>query len=72
MKSSTYIKEVQVLNGCLAAVNQFLSSSIEKCKPIFQAIKKNETKFSWDKQCEASFQCLKAYLSSPPFITTSR
>ena len=42
MKSPICIKRVQILNGCLAALNRFLSRSIDKCKPFFQVIKKNE------------------------------
>jgi len=42
MKSPTTIKDVQILNGRLAALNRFLSRSIDKCKPFFLVIKKNE------------------------------
>jgi len=62
MKSPTYIKEVQMLNGSLAALNRFLSQSTDKCKPFFQAIK-NGANFHW-KEYEAAFQSLKRYLSS--------
>ena len=42
MKSPTCIKEVQILNGRLATLNRFLSRSMDKCKPFFQALKKME------------------------------
>jgi len=48
IKSLICVKEVQILNGRLAALNRFLSRSTDKCKPFFQAIKKNETDFCWD------------------------
>ena len=40
MKSLTCVKEVQMLNERLAALNRFLSRSMDKCKSFFQAIKK--------------------------------
>ena len=55
MKSPTTIKEVQILNGRLAALNCFLSRSIDKCKPFFLAIKKNGADFCWNNECEAAF-----------------
>ena len=45
MKSPTCVKEVQMLNGCLAALNRFISRSTDKCKPFFQALKKNGADF---------------------------
>jgi len=45
MKSPTYVKEVQMMNGRLAALNQFISRSMDKCKPFFQALKKNGVDF---------------------------
>ena len=41
MNSPTCVKEVQLLNGCLTALNLFLSRSMNKCKSFFQAIKRN-------------------------------
>ena len=48
MKSMTTVKEVQILNGPLVALNRFLSRSFDKFKPHFLAIKKNEADFCWD------------------------
>ena len=45
MKYPTKVKEVQILNGRLAALNRFLSRSIDKCKPFFLSIKKNKANF---------------------------
>jgi len=33
------------------------------------AVKKNEADFSWNDQCEATFQSLKAYLASPSLLS---
>jgi len=52
MKSPTTIKEVQILNGRLVALNHFLSKSTDKCKPFFLTIKKNGTCFCWNEECE--------------------
>ena len=49
MKSLTTIKEVQILNGRLDALNRFLSRSIDKCKPFFLDIKKNRVDFCLNK-----------------------
>ena len=69
MKSPTTIKEVQILNGRLVALNYFLSISTDKCKPFFLAIKKNGADFFWNDQYEAAFLRLKAYLASPPLLS---
>ena len=42
----TCVKEVQKVKGRLAALNQFISWSTEKCWPFFQALKKNESTFA--------------------------
>jgi len=65
MKSPTCIKEVHLLNGRLAALNMFLSRSADKCKSFFQTLKKNRVDFRWDEKCQAAFQGLKKYLTSP-------
>jgi len=52
MKSPTYVKKGQILNGHLIALNWLLSRSNDKCKPFFQAIKKNGTYLCWDERCE--------------------
>ena len=55
MKSPTCVKEIQMLNGRLTTVNQIISSSTDKCKPFFQALKKNGADFRWNEECETSF-----------------
>jgi len=67
MKSPTCAKEVHILNVHLAALNQFISRSTDKCRPFFQASKKNGADFCWDEECEMAFQGLKRYLTSPPY-----
>jgi len=51
------------------ALNRFLSRSADKYKPFFLAIKKNRVDFCWNNECEAAFQSLKAYLTSPLLLS---
>jgi len=65
MKSPTCIKEVQMLNGHLAALNRFISRSTNECKSFFQTLKKKAADFRCNEECEMAFQELKRYLVSP-------
>ena len=42
------IKEVQSLNGKIAALNRFVSRETDKCLPFFRALKKS---FEWTTEC---------------------
>jgi len=55
MRSPTCIKEVQMLNGHLAALNRFINRSPDKCKTLFQALKKRAVDFYWNVECEIAF-----------------
>ena len=55
-----------MMNGRLIALNRFISRSAEKCRPFFQKLKRNMVDFHWNEECEAAFQGLKWYLTSPP------
>ena len=56
------IKEVQSLNGRLAAFNRFVSRAMDKCLPFFKMLKKA---FKWTDECQKAFEKLKTYLASP-------
>uniref|UniRef100_A0A2N9HIN5 Integrase catalytic domain-containing protein n=1 Tax=Fagus sylvatica TaxID=28930 RepID=A0A2N9HIN5_FAGSY len=56
-------KEVQRLTGMIAALNRFISRSVDRCQPFFQLLKKGIT-FKWDDDCISAFEDLKKYLSS--------
>ena len=43
------VKEVQSLNGKIAALNRFLSRVTEKCLPFFRTLKKS---FEWMDECQ--------------------
>jgi len=62
-------KEVQSLNGKVAALNRFVSRATDKCLPIFHTLKNS---FEWMDECHQAFKDLKAYLSSPPLLCPSK
>ena len=69
LTSPNTIKEVQILNGKVAALNRFISRATDKCLPFFRTLKKS---FEWITKCQQVFEELKAYLSSPPLLSLSK
>ena len=63
------VKEVQSLNGKIAALNRFVSRATNKCLPFFCMLKKS---FEWTAECQQAFEDLKAYLSSLPLLSPSQ
>ena len=63
------VKEVQSLNGKIAALNRFVSKAMDKCLPFFHTLRKS---FEWTDECQMAFENLKAYLSSPPLLSPSK
>ena len=61
------LKEVQVLTGMLAALNQFISKFVNHYRPFYQLLKKWRG-FQWSEECEKAFQDLKAYLMQAPML----
>nr|MCH9869667.1 reverse transcriptase family protein [Serratia marcescens] len=55
MKAPTTRKEIQSLNGRIAALGRFVARSGDKCLPFFKNLKKART-FEWDADCEDAFQ----------------
>ena len=43
------VKEVQSLNGKIAALNRFVSRATDKCLPFFRTLKKS---FKWTAKCQ--------------------
>ena len=62
------VKEVQRLNGKIAALSRFVSRATNKCLPFFRTLKKS---FEWMAECQQAFKDLKAYISSPPLLSPS-
>jgi hypothetical protein len=71
MKAPTYIKDVQKLTGCMAALNRFISKLGERGIPFFKLLKHQE-KFVWTQEAEQALAQLKDFLSKPPVLTAPR
>ena len=69
MKPPRNAKEVQSLNGKVAALNRFVSRETNKCLPFFHTLKKS---FEWTDECQQAFEELKAYLFAPPLLSPSQ
>ena len=63
------MKEVQSLNGKIAALNRFILRATDNCLPFFRMLKKS---FEWTTKCQQAFEKLKTYLSSPPLLSPSQ
>ena len=61
LEPSRTVKEVQSLNGKIAALNRFVSKETERCLPFFRTLRKS---FEWTDECQKAFKDLKKYLSS--------
>ena len=62
-------KEVQKLTGMTVALNQFISQSMDRCRPFFLLMNKWKG-FEWTEECALAFQQLKEYLSRPPIMSS--
>ena len=62
-------KEVQKLIGMMAALNRFISRSVDRCRPFFLLLHKWK-EFEWSDECVVAFQQLKQYLSHPPIMSS--
>ena len=69
LKLPRMVKEVQSLNGKIAALNRFISRATDRCLPFFRTLRKS---FEWMDECQTAFDNLKAYLSSPPLLSPSK
>ena len=63
------VKEVQSLNGKIAALNRFISRVTDRCLPFFRTLRRS---FKWTNECQTAFNNLKTYLSSPPLFSPSK
>ena len=62
-------KEVQKLTRMMAALNWFISKSVDRCRPFFLLLHKWK-EFEWFEECVVAFQELKQYLSHPPIMSS--
>ena len=63
------VKEVQNLNGKIAALNRFISKATDKCLPFYCTLRRS---FEWTDECQKAFKDLKKYLSFPPLLSPSK
>ena len=63
------MKEMQSLNGKIAALNRFIFKATDKCLPFFRTLRKS---FEWMDECQKAFEDLKKYISSPPLLNPSK
>ena len=63
------VKEVQSLNGKIAALNRFVSRVTDRCLPFFRTLRRS---FQWTDECQMAFDNLKTYLSSSPLLNPSK
>ena len=61
-------KEVQKLTRMTAALNRFISRSVDRCQPFFQLLHKRKN-FEWTEECVIAFEELKQYLSHPLILS---
>ena len=58
MKPPTYVKDVQKLTGCMAALSHFISRLGKKGLPFLKLLKAQE-KFVWSEDADKAFAELK-------------
>ncbi|KAK3035505.1 hypothetical protein RJ639_033964 [Escallonia herrerae] len=66
LRIDTFQGEANIFS--LIWLRRFISKSTEHCLPFFKALK-NIKNFEWTTECQASFDALKEYLTSPPFLS---
>ena len=69
LRSPRNPKEVQKLTRMAAALNRFISRSVDRCRPFFLLINKWKG-FEWTEECATAFQQLKDYLARPPIMSS--
>jgi len=67
MQALCTTKQPQQLTGRIAAMNRFISRSMDKCLPFFKILRKT---FVWSNECEEAFCQLKKYLANPPLLSS--
>lgn len=62
-------REMQSLNGKVAALSRFISKAIDRCIHFFDALKKERGKFVCTPECGTAFQELMKHLKSLPVLS---
>ena len=69
MKEPTTVKEMQRLNGRVAALGRFIAKSAERSLPFFKALRGAQD-FVWTEECAKAFGELKEYLGRAPLLSS--
>ncbi|GJR47907.1 reverse transcriptase domain-containing protein [Tanacetum coccineum] len=71
LEPSKTLKDIQSLNGKLAALIRFLSKGAEKSLPFFKTLKSctNEKTIQWTMDAEEAFQKMKRFMEILPTLT---
>ncbi|XP_074355077.1 uncharacterized protein LOC141693804 [Apium graveolens] len=68
LKIPSNVKDVQKLTGRVAALNRFISRSLDRCKLLYDVLRKNKG-FIWSEKYEDELHDLKIYLTTPPLLS---
>ena len=68
MRTPSTKKELQKLNGMIAALSRFISNAAFKSLPLFKLLKKEAT-FEWTPERDEALSRLKKVLSEPPILS---
>ncbi|XP_021991432.1 uncharacterized protein LOC110888200 [Helianthus annuus] len=70
MKAPTSVKEIQSLNGRLAALHRFLSKAPDRSLLFTDVLRKSfRSEFKWTEEAAQAFEELKAFLGTLPTLT---
>nr|XP_043638087.1 uncharacterized protein LOC122609091 [Erigeron canadensis] len=74
MQAPRTMKDVQSLNGKLAALHRFLSKSADKSLPFFKTLKGclEKQHFRWTEEAQRAFDKLKEHLCQLPMVTAPK
>ncbi|KAL0400317.1 UNVERIFIED_CONTAM: Transposon Tf2-12 polyprotein [Sesamum radiatum] len=64
LPSPKTIKDVQILTGKIASLNEFIARSADRNLPFFKTLRHIKA-FEWSEECEKALQELKVYLATP-------
>lgn len=68
MEAPKTLKELQKLNGKVAALNRFIPRSADKCRSFFNILRNPSKKIEWSEECKEAFSKLKTALKELPTL----